>query len=243
MARVFEIGMHLLAVVDAGDAFADSKRLCIARIITRDGTTYDELMDIAKCAEFLKHLRAHGAKFFDEPCAAMPFSAGPRCCDIAEAYVWKKQWLEPNGNTGYAAYVPKGQLFWSRWGRLVKSLRRDLALHPHTPLAPSEFALLIGDDLDGRTVAQWFRNERVSAAHYEPQFMRLRRVIDALHASWPLAHRHPEAWKFVRGKLPGEDAFVLELLKTDEGAARVITYITKTADPEFLRQERAVEKH
>lgn len=247
MARVYEVGVHLLAVVDPGDTFADRKKLCIARVIARDGTKYDKLMDVAKCAEFLKHLHAHDARIFSEACDTFPFGEdGPRCGDIAEAYVWSKQRLSPvkkEGNDGCVAYLPSSWLFWSRWGRLVRTLRRDLALYPHMSLTPSEFALLIGDELDGRIVAQWFWNERMSSAHYEPQFLRIRRALDAMRLSWPLAHRHPEAWKFIRGKLPGEDAFVLELLRTDEGAARVMKYIAETADPAFLQRERAAKEH
>lgn len=243
MARVYEVGVHLLAVVDAGDALTDPKRLVVARLIARDGTKYDKLMDVAKCAGLLKHLHAHGADFFGDPCEAFPLEAGPRCCDIAAVYLWGKQWMTPVGNNGYTCYFPNGRILWSRWGTLVKSLRRDLALHLHVPLTASEFALLIGDELDGHIVVQWLRNERMSAAHYEPQFLRLRKALDAMYLSWPLVHRHPAAWKFIRGKLPGEDVFVLELLKTDEGAAQVMRYIAATADPEFLRKERSAKKH
>lgn len=135
MARVFEFGTHLLAVEDCGDAFADRKRLVIARVIARDGTKYDELMDVAKCAGLLKHLHHHGAKFFGDPCEALPLGAGPKCGDITEVYLWSKSWLTPTGSGGYAAYLPKGRILWSRWGMLVRSLRRDLALHRHVPLS------------------------------------------------------------------------------------------------------------
>lgn len=238
MARVYEIGVHLLAVIDSGDAALDQKRLVLARLIARDGTKHDTLLDAARCAGLLKHLRQHGANLSSESCGAFPLAACPRCGDIAEVYVWTTQWAAPLGNGGFAYYLPKGRIIWSRWGCLVRSLRRDLALHPHEPLTASEFALLIGDKLDGRTVAQWLANERMSAAIYEPQFLRLRRALDAMRFYWILAHRHPVAWEFVRGKLPGSDAFVLELLKTDEGAAQVMDYIAATGDPEFLRERQ-----
>lgn len=237
MARVYEIGMHLLAALDADDAFADPKRLVVARLIARDGTKYDELMDVTKCAGLLKHLRQHSAEFFGEPCEAFPLGTGPRCSDIVEVRVWTKQWMAPLGNGGFTCYLPNGHILWSRWSVLVRSLRRDLAIHPHEPLTASEFALLIGDELDGRIVAQWLLGERVSADQYEVQFLWLRIVVNAMRFRWVLAHRHPAAWKFVRGKLPGKDAFVLELLKTDKGAAQVMDYIVTTGDPEFLRRD------
>lgn len=251
MARVYEIGMHLLAVLDAGDALTDPKRFVLARLIARDGTKHDELMDVTRCAGLLKHLRQHGAKFFGEPCEALPLGigppasrcealrAGPRCSDIVEVRVWTKQWVAPLGNGGFACYLPKGRILWSRWGTLVRSLRRDLALHPHEPLTPSEFALLIGDKLDGRTVVAWHANERISTHYYEPQFLRLRAAVDAMHTHWILAYRHPPLHEFVRGDLPGTEIPVLKLLKTDEGAAQVMNYIASTGDPQFLRRDES----
>lgn len=240
MARVYEIGVQLFAVLDAGEVVVDPKRLCFARVIARDGTKYDEFMDVGRCVRLLKHLRQHGVKLFSESCEVLPLGVvGPSCRDIAEVRVWGKRWVASLRNGGYACYLPKSRILWSRWGALVRSLRRDLALLPHTPMTPSEFALLIGDKLNGRTVVAWHANERISIRHYESQFLRLRATVDAMHTHWILAYRHPPLHEFVRGDLPGTEIPVLKLLKTDEGAAQVMNYIASTGDPQFLRRDES----
>jgi len=78
-------------------------------------------------------------------------------------------------------------------------------------------------------------SSRASAEH----FTRLRACIDAMLANWVLSDRHPSIWQFVRGTLPGTKTPVLDLLKTEAGAAEVTAYIVTTADPAFLRKRVA----
>lgn len=204
-------------------------------VFTNDGHDYPAVIDMNLCDKF-------GAEFLANSGHAL----------IAEKAHDKLPW--PLKNISYGEIVSievrmpcawrlraterclvfdNGRIAWSRWGELVRSLMRDLAFPFLTPkpLTPEEFAMLIDGHLRAECVAAWaeYKNSNDTrdpwGLDYCEFFQRIRDCLDAIACGWKKLMQSPTTRQFMREALPGTTTPVLELLKTDEGYARVRAYI------------------
>ncbi|MDO8584602.1 MAG: hypothetical protein Q7R85_00580 [bacterium] len=240
MARIFDLSVYAVAVLDASDAAllaTPPDELLLVDVSTRNEPVFRELMDKRSARMLWRAFRRAANAVSPEDNATASF--GGRAIpyrDITDIGVLGLGAMTKLGNGGFAFYVPSRRVVWSAWGELVRGLCRDLTLDGKTSLRATEFALIIGDGLDKNTVAQWLTHSRISSLQFAEQFRRIRECIDAIRLNWILAGRHPWVWQFIRGNLPETKTPVLEFLKTTEGAAQVMDCITATADPTFLRE-------
>ncbi|MBI2075129.1 MAG: hypothetical protein HYT82_00480 [Candidatus Harrisonbacteria bacterium] len=238
MARIFDVSAHTVAVLDVTDTALREcapDELLLVDVTTREGKVMRELLHKRTARSLWRAFRrATKAVPPEEGAAALFGGATISYRDVTDIGMLGPWMMTNLGNGGFSFYAPSRRVVWSTWGELVRGIARDLTLDGKASLRATEFALIIGDGLDGRTVTQWFLHSRISSQQFAEQFRRIRACIDAIRLNWVLAGRHPWVWQFVRGNLSETKTPVLDLLKTEEGAAEVMDYITATADPAFL---------